>query len=212
MHEAIAIIDEEMDAYGGISFDVWDSLMKDDSQWGSSFMGILEYMGNVLNKGEQVEVAGNVAVVHYQMASDSNPSVSMTRRAIKYHRRFKDAHPEITNIRIAFNYLDQAAPRKQDLRQVVDQMSDADMSELTFQSFGSTVYAGGIINEDILIMGYSTTPLENMVNFYEIQRQFFDNWGEPEPTQAQNKKTVKKIINPINDRHICQANNPCQNG
>ena len=205
MHEAMAIVDEEMNANGGVSFDVWDSLMKDDSQWGSSFMGILEYMGNLLNKGEQVEVAGNVAVVHYQMASDSNPTVSMTRRAIKYHRRFKDAHPEITNIRVAFNYLDQAAPHKHDLRQVIDQMSDTDMSELTFESFGRTVYAGGIINEDILVMGYSTTPRENMVNFYEIQRQFFDGWGEPKPTSA-------PTVGPINDRHICQANNPCQNG
>ena len=208
MYEAMGIVNEEMEKNGGVSFDTWDSLMKEDSQWGNSFMGILEYLGNLLNKGDKVQVAGNVAVVHYQIASDATPTLSMTKRAITYFRRFKDAHPEITNIRIAFNYMDQAAPHKHDLRQVINTMGDVDMSESTFQSFGRTVYAGGVIDNDILVMGYSTTPSENMVNFFEIQRAFFDNWG-PQPTRA---PTTQPPVTVINDRHICESNNPCQNG
>ena len=147
------------------------------------------------------------AVVHYQIASDATPTLSITEQAITYFRSFKDAHPEITNIRIAFNYMDQAAPHKHDLRQVINTMGDVDMSESTFQSFGRTVYAGGVIDNDILVMGYSTTPAENMVNFFEIQRAFFDNWG-PQPTRA---PTTQPPVTVINDRHICESNNPCQN-
>ena len=135
------------------------------------------------------------AVVHYQIASDATPTLSITEQAITYFRSFKDAHPEITNIRIAFNYMDQAAPHKHDLRQVINTMSDVDMSD------------GGVIDNDILVMGYSTTPSENMENFFEIQRAFFDNWG-PQPTRA---PTTQPPVTVINDRHICESNNPCQN-
>ena len=60
MFEAMGIINEEMETNGGVSFDTWDSLMKEDSQWGNSLMSILDNLGNLINKGDQFQVTGDV--------------------------------------------------------------------------------------------------------------------------------------------------------